>query len=132
MIELSMEEDVKDTTCGVNLKVMGVGGAGSNAVNSMITGADLSDVHFCVINTDLQSLNLSPAATKIQIGKKITKGLGAGSNPDIGRQSAEEDLDSILDFLGTTDILFLTPVLVVEPVRARCLLLHKQPKSWAF
>lgn len=108
MIEFALEEDTF-ASCGVNLKVIGVGGAGSNAVNSMIAGADLENVEFIVANTDAQALNLSPALTKIQLGKKITKGLGAGSNPEIGRRAAEEDLDSVLDLVLTnTDILFLT------------------------
>ena len=108
MIDLMLEEDTF-TNCGVNLKVIGVGGAGSNAVNSMITSGDMESVQFIVANTDAQALNLSPAQTKIQLGKKITKGLGAGSNPDIGRRAAEEDLDCIFDLVLTnTDILFLT------------------------
>lgn len=108
MIEFTLEEDTF-ASCGVNLKVIGVGGAGSNAVNSMIAAADLDSVEFIVANTDAQALNLSPAQTKIQLGKKITKGLGAGSNPDIGRRAAEEDLDTVLDLVLTnTDILFLT------------------------
>ncbi len=95
-------------TCCASLKVIGIGGAGGNAVNSMISGADLSSVQFIVANTDSQSLNLSLAQNKIQLGKQITKGLGAGANPEIGRQAAEEDLNSILDYLANTDILFLT------------------------
>jgi cell division protein FtsZ len=106
MIELALEEESL-ATCGVNLKVLGVGGAGGNAVNSMISGADLNNVQFCVANTDAQALNLSLAQNKIQLGKKITKGLGAGANPEIGRKSAEEDLNAVLDFLANTDILFL-------------------------
>lgn len=106
MIELTLEDAC--TPCGVNLKVIGVGGAGSNAVNSMIANSELTGAQFIVANTDAQALNLSPAQGKIQLGKKITKGLGAGSNPDIGRRAAEEDLDAILNFLADTDILFLT------------------------
>lgn len=102
-----MEEEAL-TVGGVNLKVIGVGGAGSNAVNSMIVGNELNSAQFIVANTDAQALTLSPAHHKIQLGKKITKGLGAGSNPDVGRRAAEEDLDSLLDLLDGTDILFLT------------------------
>ncbi len=108
MIELITEETLQNTA-GVNLKVMGIGGAGGNAVNSMIASSDMNDIHFIVANTDAQALNLSPAAHKIQLGKKITKGLGAGANPEVGRRAAEEDLDTMLDLLATgTDILFLT------------------------
>ncbi len=107
MIELAFEEE-KQTASGVNLKVMGIGGAGGNAVNSMIAGGDLTSVHFAVANTDAQALELSSASCKIQLGKQITKGLGAGSNPEVGRKSAEEDLNAILDVLANTDILFLT------------------------
>lgn len=107
MFELSMDEQIP-TTSGASLKVIGIGGAGGNAVNSMISGSDLASVQFIVANTDSQALNLSLAQHKIQLGKQITKGLGAGANPEVGRQAAEEDLNSILDFLGNTDILFLT------------------------
>lgn len=108
MMQFELEEETL-ASCGVNLKVIGVGGAGNNAVNSMILAGDLDNVQFIVANTDAQALNSSPAQIKIQLGKKITKGLGAGSNPDVGRRAAEEDLDSILDLaLTNTDILFLT------------------------
>ncbi|MFA5306316.1 MAG: cell division protein FtsZ [Candidatus Babeliales bacterium] len=108
MIEFAVEEETTTGTGGISLKVMGIGGAGGNAVNSMIEASDLSNVQFIAANTDAQALNNSSADHKIQLGKKITKGLGAGSNPDVGRQAAEEDLNSILDYLANTDILFLT------------------------
>ncbi len=107
MIELKMDEESLAVS-GVNLKVVGVGGAGGNAVNSMIASSELGAVQFIAANTDAQALTLSPAQYKIQLGKKITKGLGAGSNPEVGRRAAEEDLDAILDTLENTDILFLT------------------------
>lgn len=107
MIELALEQDALATS-GVSLKVMGIGGAGGNATNSMISSNDLESIQFIVANTDAQALALSTAPQKVQLGKKITKGLGAGSNPDIGRRAAEEDLDSILGLLENTDILFLT------------------------
>jgi cell division protein FtsZ len=106
MFELALDE--VSNQAGVKLKVIGIGGAGSNAVNSMIESGQLTDVEFIVANTDAQALSQSPAPYKIQLGKKITKGLGAGSNPDIGRRAAEEDFDTILDTLSNTDILFLT------------------------
>jgi len=107
MIELCPEEEEK-TLLGASMKVLGVGGAGGNAVNSMIATADMGTVEFIVANTDAQSLDKSAAQTKIQLGAKITKGLGAGSNPDIGRRSAEEDLETLLGHVESSDILFLT------------------------
>ncbi|MBM3892876.1 cell division protein FtsZ [Candidatus Dependentiae bacterium] len=107
MIEiLSLEEELN--SAGVSLKVLGVGGAGSNAVNSMIQSGDMDAISFIVANTDAQALHQSPARNKVQLGKKITKGLGAGSNPEIGKRAAEEDIDAIKDLLDNTDILFLT------------------------
>lgn len=108
MIELSVMEEETQVKLGAAIKVMGIGGAGSNAVNSMVNGADFQAVEFIVSNTDQQALKQSPAPYKIQLGAKITKGLGAGSNPDLGRRAAEEDLDAITQQLTNTDILFLT------------------------
>lgn len=107
MIEITLEEDLLNAA-GVSLKVIGVGGAGSNAVNSMIASGDMNNVTFIVANTDAQALSQSPAHFKVQLGKKITKGLGAGSNPEVGRRAAEEDIESIKELLQNTDILFLT------------------------
>ncbi len=107
MIELCLDEE-KSNKFGACLKVIGVGGAGSNAVNSMIADADIEAVEFIVANTDAQALNSSPARCKVQLGGKITKGLGAGANPDVGRRAAEEDLDTIMKQVMGTDILFLT------------------------
>lgn len=106
MIQINELEDNKKI--GANLKVIGIGGAGGNAVGSMIESSDLDSVGFVVANTDAQALNLSKATEKIQIGEKITKGLGAGSNPDIGRRAAEENIDFISEKISDTDILFLT------------------------
>jgi cell division protein FtsZ len=107
MIEiLNLEEELN--SAGVSLKVIGVGGAGSNAVNSMINSGEMDGIMFIVANTDAQALHQSPARSKVQIGKKITKGLGAGSNPEIGKRAAEEDIDAIKELLSNTDILFLT------------------------
>ncbi|MBD3231446.1 cell division protein FtsZ [Candidatus Dependentiae bacterium] len=107
MIELNLEEE-KQENFGACLKVIGIGGAGGNAVNSMINSNELKNINFIVANTDAQALNLSLAEYKIQIGKKITKGLGAGANPDVGRRAAEEDIETILEEIKKTDILFLT------------------------
>jgi cell division protein FtsZ len=108
MIELAFEETENLNVSGVSLKVIGVGGGGGNAINSMIASNELTNVIFMAANTDAQALNMSAAPTKLQIGKKITKGLGAGSNPEVGRRAAEEDLAVITEQLNNTDILFLT------------------------
>jgi len=106
MIELNIEDEQKKL--GASLKVIGIGGGGGNAVNSMINSGELDSVNFVVANTDAQALENSPAEAKIQLGAKITKGLGAGSNPDVGRRAAEEDLDSVMHHIDDADILFLT------------------------
>src|SRR5258708_30478976 len=79
---------------GAKIKVIGVGGGGCNAVNRMIR-AKVEGVEFIAVNTDLQALKLSQAPVKLQIGAKLTKGLGAGANPEIGRKAALEDTDKI-------------------------------------
>jgi cell division protein FtsZ len=107
VIELSAEGTLS-TTLGASIKVIGIGGAGGNAVNSMIEAGDIGTVSFIVANTDAQSLNLSLAEHKIQLGHKVTKGLGAGSNPEVGRRAAEEDLESVISAISDADILFLT------------------------
>jgi cell division protein FtsZ len=92
---------------GANIKVIGVGGGGGNAVNRMID-AQLEGVEFTVANTDLQALGVSKAPVKIQLGAKLTKGLGAGANPEIGRRAALEDTDKIIDVLDGADMVFIT------------------------
>ncbi len=89
------------------IKVVGVGGAGGNAVNRMIE-AGLSGVEFIAINTDAQVLEHNRASKKVQIGKKVTKGLGAGANPEIGRKAIEEDRDEVAEFLTGADMVFIT------------------------
>ena len=89
------------------IKVIGVGGAGCNALNRMIE-ADLGGVEYIAVNTDKQALSRCNAETKIQIGEKLTRGLGAGGNPEIGQRSAEETLDVIADLLEGTDMVFIT------------------------
>ncbi len=93
--------------CGVNIKVIGVGGGGNNAVNRMIS-TNIRGVEFVAINTDGQALDTSCAATKMVIGEKITRGKGAGSNPEIGRRSAEESIEEIRALLEGTDMVFIT------------------------
>ena len=90
-----------------NIKVIGVGGAGNNAVNRMIQ-AGIKNVEFIAINTDRQALLLSQAPSRIQIGEKITRGLGAGANPDIGAQAAEESKTEIAEALKGADMVFVT------------------------
>ncbi|CAN5796365.1 cell division protein FtsZ [soil metagenome] len=92
---------------GAKIKVVGVGGGGSNAVNRMIK-AGVQGVEFIVANTDVQALNDSKAPIKIQLGSKLTRGLGAGSNPEIGRKAALEDYEKILDCLEGADMVFVT------------------------
>jgi cell division protein FtsZ len=92
---------------GARIKVIGVGGGGSNAVNRMIE-AGIDNVEFIVANTDLQALKRSLAPTKIQLGSKLTKGLGAGANPNIGREAALEDTDKIIEVLEGADMVFVT------------------------
>ena len=89
------------------IKVIGVGGAGNNAVNRMVDSG-IKGVDFIAVNTDRQALLLSKAATKIQIGEKITRGLGAGANPDIGAQAAEESKSEIQEALRGADMVFVT------------------------
>jgi len=89
------------------IKVVGVGGGGNNAVNRMID-ANLKGVQFIAVNTDKQALFSSKAEFKIQIGEKITKGLGAGANPEIGKKSAEESRDEIKQALSGSDMVFVT------------------------
>lgn len=98
-------EDVKGEIA--KIKVIGVGGAGGNAINNMIA-SNLQGVDFIAINTDTQVLSMSLAPQKIQIGASITKGLGAGSNPEIGKQSALEDRDAIAEAIEGSDMVFIT------------------------
>ncbi len=92
---------------GANIKVIGVGGGGGNAVNRMIS-TNLQGVEFMAANTDTQALKNSRASLKIQIGAKLTKGLGAGSNPEVGRQAALEDSEKIIEALQGADMVFIT------------------------
>ena len=89
------------------IKVIGCGGGGSNAVNRMID-ADIANVDFIVLNTDVQDLNRSKAETRIAIGRKVAKGLGAGGNPKVGEEAAEEDKEAIANLLEGTDMIFIT------------------------
>ncbi|QQS41446.1 MAG: cell division protein FtsZ [Acidobacteriota bacterium] len=92
---------------GAKIKVIGVGGGGGNAVNRMID-AGVQNVEFIVANTDLQALNDSKAPIKIQLGSRLTRGLGAGADPTIGREAAIEDTEKIMDVLEDSDMVFVT------------------------
>src|SRR5262245_32759269 len=92
---------------GARIKVIGVGGGGSNAVNRMVA-AGFTGVEFIVANTDLQALGGSGAPVKLQIGSKLTKGLGAGADPNVGRQAALEDTEKVLQALDGADMIFVT------------------------
>ncbi len=95
------------TTNFAKIRVMGIGGGGSNALNSMISQSSIQGVDFIAVNTDAQSLLLNQSATKVQIGEELTKGLGSGGNPEVGIQAAEESYEKLKDILDGTDMVFL-------------------------
>ena len=103
-LRLRLDEEARS---GARIKVVGVGGGGSNAVNRMVASG-LDGVEFIVANTDLQSLRLNPAPNKLQIGAKLTKGLGAGADPNVGRQAALEDTEKLIEALDGADMVFVT------------------------
>jgi cell division protein FtsZ len=105
-LNLQFEEETMNTP-GANIKVIGVGGGGGNAVDRMIE-AGIGGVDFIVANTDAPALRRSKAPVKIHIGSKITKGLGAGAKPEVGRESALEDTNTILEHLEGADMVFVT------------------------
>jgi cell division protein FtsZ len=100
-------EDAERSAQGARMKVIGVGGGGGNAVNRMID-EQLQGVEFISVNTDAQALTRSKADLKIQIGKRLTRGLGAGARPEIGRQAIEEDRDEVFEALKGADMVFVT------------------------
>ncbi len=104
MFELT---DEGNALCSARIKVIGIGGGGGNAINTMIS-YNLAGVEFITANTDAQSLKTSASLIKIQLGTEVTKGLGAGSNPEIGRQAAEESRDLIRQHLQDADMVFIT------------------------
>jgi cell division protein FtsZ len=103
-LRLKLDEDGRT---GARIKVVGVGGGGSNAVNRMVA-AGFEGVEFVVANTDLQALKQNAAPHKIQIGAKLTKGLGAGADPNIGRNAALEDTEKLIEILDGADMVFVT------------------------
>ena len=92
---------------GAKIKVVGVGGAGCNAINTMIRSG-LKGVEYIVANTDVQALNANLAPTKIQLGLETTKGLGAGANPEVGKQAAQDEFEKITEVLEGADMVFVT------------------------
>jgi cell division protein FtsZ len=102
MFEIVEQENLK-----ARIKVIGIGGGGGNAVNTMI-GSKFTGVDFIVANTDAQSLEASRALVKIQLGATVTKGLGAGANPEIGRRAALEDEETFKEYLAGSDMIFIT------------------------
>ena len=107
MMEYDDNSNITMMDGSATIKVIGVGGAGNNAVNRMLD-LGIKSVEFIAVNTDRQALAKSKASTKIQIGEKITRGLGAGANPDIGAQSAEESKTEISEVLRGADMVFVT------------------------
>jgi cell division protein FtsZ len=103
-LRILLDEQRKAGAC---IKVIGVGGGGCNAVNRMV-GASLGDVEFIVANTDQQALTSNAAPVKLQIGSQLTKGLGAGADPEVGRAAALEDTEKILEALTGADLVFVT------------------------
>src|SRR5258708_2360242 len=99
-----LEENIN---IGANIKVVGIGGGGNNAVLTMIDGG-LNGVEFIVANTDRQALAAHKASSKIQLGKELTKGLGAGANPEIGKRAAIESYNDIVEALEGADMVFVT------------------------
>ncbi|MDO8451475.1 MAG: cell division protein FtsZ, partial [bacterium] len=90
------------------IKVIGIGGGGCNAINSMIAVNQINGVDFIAVNTDAQALLTCQAQSKVQIGENLTRGLGAGGNPDVGRDAAEESREKLKEYLRDTDMVFLT------------------------
>src|SRR5919106_1016919 len=103
-LRLRLEEE---STAGARIKVIGVGGGGGNAVNRMVR-VGLDGVEFIVANTDLQALQTNAATIKLQIGSKLTKGLGAGADPNVGRSAALEDTEKLIQALDGADMIFVT------------------------
>ena len=104
---MAYEQANMGQTCGVRIKVIGVGGGGGNAVNRMISN-DIRGVEFVTVNTDMQALITSNASQKLIIGEKVTRGFGAGANPENGKRSAEESIEEIKKMLEDTDMVFIT------------------------
>lgn len=96
------------STSIANIKVIGVGGAGGNAINNMIQNYDIEGVEFIAVNTDAQALEANSAEVKLQIGEELTRGLGSGGNPQVGKKAAEESVDLLHEHLAGADMVFVT------------------------
>ncbi|RKY64088.1 MAG: hypothetical protein DRP99_02805, partial [Candidatus Latescibacterota bacterium] len=99
--------DVGGSRKGAHIKVVGVGGAGGNAINRMMEEG-LEKVEFIAVNTDLQALEVCRAPIKVQIGANVTRGLGAGAIPELGRKAMEEDRSQVAEYLAGADMVFIT------------------------
>jgi cell division protein FtsZ len=106
-LEYDPSRDYQSEPLGARIRVIGIGGAGGNAVNNMIRSG-LTGVEFICANTDIQALNSSEASVKIQLGERLTRGLGAGANPTVGEAAAEESVDEIRERLQGADMVFIT------------------------
>ena len=102
-----LQFDISTNDSKEKIRIVGVGGGGGNAVNRMIH-AGIVGVEYIAVNTDSQALNKSEAESKLQIGEKLTRGLGAGANPEIGQKAAEESIEDIKNSLDGTDMIFIT------------------------
>jgi cell division protein FtsZ len=102
-----MIEFDENKSLGAKVKIIGIGGGGNNAINTMIS-SQLTGVEFIAANTDAQALSTNLASIKLQLGASLTKGLGAGANPETGRKAALEDVDGIRDALKGADMVFIT------------------------
>ncbi|MYH40141.1 MAG: cell division protein FtsZ, partial [Candidatus Dadabacteria bacterium] len=100
-------EHVENSSRRARIKVLGTGGAGGNAVNTMISKG-LKEVEFVAVNTDFQDLTKSLAPTKLQIGESISRGLGSGGSPQLAKEAAMDDRDKISDVIGEADMVFIT------------------------
>src|SRR5512145_1515235 len=96
-----------DASSGARIKVVGIGGGGGNAINTMIA-AGLPGVDFIAANTDAQALRTNLAPLKMQLGEKLTRGLGAGGNPEVGKRAALEDVERLAELLTGSDMIFVT------------------------
>ena len=108
-----MFELIEKHSQNAKIKVIGVGGGGGNAVNTMVE-CGIDGVDFIAANTDMQCLRASLAPTKIQIGRELTKGLGAGANPDVGKNAALEDQRAIAEYLEGADMVFISSSTIKE------------------
>ncbi len=126
-IRISFNEEARNDA---KIKVIGVGGGGGNAVNRMID-AGMEGIEFVVANTDLQALRMSRAPMKIQLGVKLTNGLGAGANPEVGRKAALEDSDKIIEALEGADMVFVTTGLGGGTGTGAPRSLRRWPARWA-